>query len=177
MKPAIFFDRDGVLNAAVVRDGRPYPPASVAELTLDPSAATSVARLRAAGFRIIVITNQPDVARGSTTYAAVTAINDRVRSKLCVDAIYTCFHDRNDGCACRKPLPGMLLQAAHEHDIELRASYMVGDRWSDIVAGREAACRTVWLQRDYDEPPPDRPDARVVSLTAACDWIINDRNA
>jgi D-glycero-D-manno-heptose 1,7-bisphosphate phosphatase len=177
LKPAVFFDRDGVLNAAVVRDRRPYPPASVDELQLDPGAAPCIRGLRARGFCIIVVTNQPDVARGTTTREMVQAINERVRAELVVDDIYTCFHDRADGCACRKPRPGMLYEAAREHDIDLAASYLVGDRWTDIAAGRDARCRTVWIERDYDEPLPDRPDARFRSLTAACDWIIDDCNA
>lgn len=177
MNRAVFFDRDGVLNAAIVRDGRPYPPATAAETQLDPQASEVIRALRERGFAIVVVTNQPDVARGTTTRGAVEAINDRVRAELGVDAIYTCFHDRGDSCMCRKPLPGMLLTAAREHALDLGASYLVGDRWSDIVAGRDARCKTIWLERDYTERQPECFDARFRSLSAACDWIIDDCNA
>jgi D-glycero-D-manno-heptose 1,7-bisphosphate phosphatase len=171
---AVFFDRDGVLNEAVVKNGHPFPPASVDELRIDDAAASSIARLRERGFAIVVVTNQPDVARGATSRDAVEAINTRLADELAVDAIYTCYHDNADACACRKPKPGLLLAAARDHGIELRSSYMVGDRWSDVAAGREARCRTVWIERGYDEKEPLGADARVASLASACDWIVND---
>ncbi len=174
LKPAVFFDRDGVLNAAVVRDGKPYPPTVPEELAIDSDAARVVADLRARGFMVVVVTNQPDVARGTTTAAAVDAINERLRAAVGVDAVYTCVHDNQDGCACRKPKPGMLLRAARELGLDLDASYMVGDRWSDIEAGRRARCRTVWIERSYAECSPVGHDAGVASLTEAWRWICDD---
>ncbi len=174
MTRAVFFDRDGVLNDAVVKNGHPFPPASVDELRIDSAAPESIARLRDRGFAIVVITNQPDVARGTTSRDAVEAINDRLAAELAIDAIYTCFHDNTDACECRKPKPGMLLAAARDHGIDLGSSYVVGDRWSDVAAGREARCRTVWIERGYDEKQPLDADARVASLASACDWIVND---
>ena len=173
---AVFFDRDGVLNEAVVRNGRPHPPAGLAELRIDAAAAACIVQLRAAGFAIFVVTNQPDVARGTTARETVDAINTHVAASLDVDAVYVCYHDTADACACRKPKPGMLLAAASEHGVDLERSYLIGDRWSDVAAGREARCRTVWLERGYAEREPDRPDARVASLRAACDWILDDCN-
>ena len=176
LTPAVFFDRDGVLNEAVVRAGHPFPPASIEELRIDGAAETSLQQLRAHGFAIVVVTNQPDVARGAATREQVEAINDRLVAALPVDAVYVCYHDNADECDCRKPKPGMLTAAARDRGIDLTRSYMVGDRWSDVAAGREARCRTVWIERGYDEPEPQHPDARVSSLAAACNWILDDCN-
>ena len=176
MTRAVFFDRDGVLNEAVVRAGHPFPPASVDELRIDETAASSLQSLRKRGFSIVVVTNQPDVARGTASRQQVEAINARLATTLPLDAIYVCYHDNVDACDCRKPKPGMLLAAAREHGIELTRSYLVGDRWSDIAAGREARCRTVWIERGYDEQEPLNADARVTSLAAACNWILDDCN-
>jgi D-glycero-D-manno-heptose 1,7-bisphosphate phosphatase len=174
LKPAVFFDRDGVLNDAVVRDGHPYPPAEVNALRIDPDARAIIEDLTQRGFAVVVVTNQPDVARGTVTRAAVDAINSRLRDVLPVDDLLTCFHDTPDGCACRKPAAGMLLDAARRHRLDLSASYMVGDRWSDIQAGRAAGCRTVWIDRGYSERAPADHDQRVRSLTEAHTWIVDD---
>ena len=170
---AVFLDRDGVLNASVVRAGKPYPPASAAELEILPGVPAALERLEAAGFRLLVVTNQPDVGRGTQTRAEVDAIHARMRAELpALDAIYSCFHDDKDHCACRKPLPGMLLDAAREWDVDLRASYMVGDRWRDTDAGAAAGCKTVFIDRKYDERQPQAVDATVTSLADAAAWIL-----
>jgi len=170
--PAVFLDRDGVLNAARVIDGRPYPPADVSELDVLPGAEPSCRRLAEAGLRLIVVTNQPDVARGTQSLEAVREINDRLAAELGLDAVLVCPHDDGDGCNCRKPLPGMLLQAAGAWDIDLAASVMVGDRWRDIEAGRAAGARTVFVDRRYDEPAPVDPDLTVSELEESVPWII-----
>lgn len=164
----MFLDRDGVLNEAVVRAGKPYPPSGVDELTIYPEAASALRRLRDAGFALVVVTNQPDVARGTQTRAAVDAINSELRRCLPLDEIRVCYHDDADACDCRKPKPG-LLTAAPVHD--LARSFMVGDRWRDIEAGQRAGCRTVFIERDYHERQPTA-DAHVRSLSEAAAWIL-----
>ncbi|MEA2488567.1 MAG: transaldolase [Acidobacteriota bacterium] len=171
MNRAVFLDRDGVLNEAVVRDGKPYPPASIDELRIVPGAAAALARLKAAGFRLIVITNQPDVARGTQTRDAVEAIHERLRAALPLDEIVACYHD-GDGCDCRKPRPGALLAAAERHGLDLRASYMIGDRWRDVEGGQRAGCTSFFLDRGYDERAPAPPYLRVESLDAAVQRIL-----
>lgn len=171
-RPAVFLDRDGVINAAVVRDGRPYPPASVATLEILPDVPAALARLCEAGYALVVVTNQPDVARGTQTRATVDAIHDRLRAELPLDAIYSCLHDDADRCQCRKPGSGMLLDAARDLDLDLAASVMVGDRWRDIAAGIGAGCRTVFIDRGYSERQPERFDAKVPSLADAAGWIL-----
>ena len=168
---AVFLDRDGVLNRAVVRNGRPYPPASLEALDIFPDVPAALARLKHAGYRLVVVTNQPDVARGEQDRRVVEAINSALVARLPLDEIRVCYHDDGDDCACRKPRPGLLLQTP-QHD--LSRSVMVGDRWRDIEAGRRANVRaTVLIERGYDEACPVEPDARVESLAEAVDWILN----
>ena len=168
--PAVFLDRDGVLNRAVVRDGKPYPPASVEQLEILPGVAEALERLKAAGYRLIVVTNQPDIARGATSAEAVAAIHQRLREKLPLDEIRVCPHDDADACPCRKPKAGLLLTPA---TVDVAASFMIGDRWRDIDAGRAAGCRsTILVDYGYSEKLHHEPDVRVASLTEAAQWIL-----
>ena len=172
--PAVFLDRDGVINRAVVRDGKPFPPSGVEELELLPDVAVSLRDLKARGFALYVITNQPDVARGAQTRAAVEAIHQALSSSLPIDDVFVCYHDDNDHCACRKPLPGLLLEAQRKHNIDFSRSFLVGDRWRDIDAGHAAGCTTVLIDYGYRERKPARPpEATVRSLREAADWILN----
>ena len=171
---AVFLDRDGVLNEAVVRDGKPYPPDSVQEMKITPDAPESLARLRAAGFLLIVVTNQPDLARGKQTREAVDEIHAALRAAMPLDAIYVCDHDGAEKCACRKPNPGMLLTAAADFKIDLAQSFMIGDRWRDVEAGARAGCRTVFIDFAYQERGPETaPDATVSTLSQGVDWILS----
>jgi D-glycero-D-manno-heptose 1,7-bisphosphate phosphatase len=171
---AVFLDRDGVLNRALVRDGKPYPPASVAEMEIVPEAASALTALRDAGFLLLVVTNQPDVARARQSAEAVHQIHAALQKQLPLDGFYTCFHDDADHCDCRKPKPGLLLQAASEHNIDLPRSFLIGDRWRDIDAAHAAGCRAVWIDFQYREKGPGRPPAaRVGSLAEASAWILS----
>lgn len=175
MRPGVFLDRDGVLNEPVVRNGRPYPPASVDDVVFCAGAEAAIRELRAAGFVLVVVTNQPDVARGTTSRATVDAINDRLQSCLDLDDVLVCAHDDADGCACRKPKPGLIAEGARKHGIDLARSYLIGDRWRDVEAGAAAGCRTALVDRGYTERPSAvRPDARVTSVLEAARWIIAD---
>jgi D-glycero-D-manno-heptose 1,7-bisphosphate phosphatase len=170
---AVFLDRDGVINEAILRDGRPYPPASVEELRLVPDAARALAQLKAAGFELIVVTNQPDVARGTRSKSAVEAMNAALSATLPIDEFCVCFHDDTEPCNCRKPKPGLLQDAALRRGIDLQRSFMIGDRWRDIDAGAAAGCRTILIDHQYRERGPDHlPDCRVSSLSAAISWIL-----
>ena len=128
--------------------------------------------MRAAGYVIVIATNQPDVATGKQSREVVDAMHDRLRRELAVDDIRVCFHVDADGCACRKPRPGMLVEAARQWNLDLAASVMVGDRWRDIAAGRAAGCRTAFIDYGYAEPRPEAPDIIVDSLSAASRWIL-----
>ena len=172
MRQAIFLDRDGVINRALVRDGKPYPPANLAEMEILPGVLDAMIALQDAGFMLVVVTNQPDVARGKTTMAVVEEINNYLSSCLPIDEFRTCYHDSSDGCDCRKPMPGALLAAAKQHGIDLGESYMVGDRWRDIEAGQRAGCKTFFINYGYDEKQPESVNFRVHSLSEVAQIIL-----
>lgn len=172
---AVFLDRDGVLNRAVVRDGKPYPPPSLAEMEIVDGAAASLARLKDLGFLLLVVTNQPDVARGTQTLAAIQEMHDAMCRALPLDDFLVCPHDDRDGCECRKPAPGLMFEAQKRYGVDLARSFLVGDRWRDIDAGRAAGCRTVFLDQQYRERGPTQPpDACVSTLVEAVDWIVRN---
>ncbi len=172
MRPAVFLDRDGVINRAFTRDGTPHPPARLADLELLPNVAKALTQLKAHGYRLVVVTNQPDVARGTSSREMVEAIHAHLQLKLGLDAILTCFHDDADGCDCRKPSPGLLLRAARELRLDLDSSFMVGDRWRDVEAGRRAGCQTFFIDWGYAEKSPNSCDYRVGSLAEASRIIL-----
>lgn len=170
---AVFLDRDGVINRAFVRDGKPYPPSSPGELEILPGVPEALSLLSAAGFRLVVVTNQPDVARGEQSRETVEAIHTLLRNQLPIDDFRVCYHDDVDRCSCRKPLPGMLLQAAADLGLDLSASFLVGDRWRDVEAGRNAGCMTIFIDYGYSERKPEAPDKIVSSLSEAADSILD----
>jgi len=172
MHRAVFLDRDGVINRAILRDGRPYPPATLAELRVLAGVRDACQRLRESAFQLILITNQPDIARGTISAACVAEINERLKHYLELDDIRVCPHDDSSSCLCRKPKPGLLLDAARYWNIDLEASYIVGDRWRDVEAGHRAGCQAVFVDHGYRERPPDHPYLRVRSLREAADWIV-----
>jgi D-glycero-D-manno-heptose 1,7-bisphosphate phosphatase len=170
---AVFLDRDGVLNRAWVHEGRPYPPETLEKLEVLPGVPEALGRLRDAGFLLIGATNQPDVARGTQRREVIEAINARLMEDSPIAAILVCYDDGED-CHRRKPNPGMLLEAAELYGIDLTASFMVGDRWRDIEAGRRAGCRTIWIDRAYTERRPDpAPDYVAGDLGDAAIWILS----
>jgi len=176
-RAAVFVDRDGVLNHAVVRNGKPYPPDSVETLRLCDGVEDAIRELRAAGLLVIVVTNQPDVGAGKQTRETVEAIHAYLRTKLAVDDIRVCYHTDDDRCDCRKPKPGMLVSAARDWAVDLTTSFMIGDRWRDIDAGRAAGCRTILVGSGYDERPAQGFDACVASLREASRWVLAEADA
>jgi|SRR6266851_3075319 len=170
---AVFLDRDGVLNRAIVRNGKPYPPASIEQLEIPSDVPDALQELKGHGFELIVVTNQPDVARGTQSRQVVEQMNQRLKSLLPLDDVFVCYHTDQDKCTCRKPQPGLLLQAAKKLNIDLLGSFMVGDRWGDVEAGQNAGCRTILIDNAYDDRPPTKtPDLCVDSLSQAVRWII-----
>lgn len=171
MSRAVFLDRDGVLNRIVWRDGKAASPRSAEELVIEPEAPAALAALKAAGFRLFVVTNQPDVRRGLMPKASLDTIHRTLRRALPVDGIAVCEHDNADDCACRKPRPGMLIDLARRHGLDLAGSIMVGDQDRDIACGRAAGCATVLLARDYNSG--SGADHVVETLLQAADVILD----
>jgi D-glycero-D-manno-heptose 1,7-bisphosphate phosphatase len=174
LRPAVLFDRDGVLNRAYVRDGKPYPPQTLEEFEIVDGAREDLLRLKHLGFALIVVTNQPDIARGSQCGDVVEQMHARLLRELPLDDVLVCPHDDKDKCDCRKPRPGLLLQAAERYGIDLEQSYMIGDRWRDIDAGHAAGCSTIFIDYGYDERRPSHSASfRVSSLAEAVTCIFN----
>jgi D-sedoheptulose 7-phosphate isomerase len=170
---AVFLDRDGVINRAFVRDGKPLPPPTLQDLEILPGVPEALRELKQHGFELLVVTNQPDVGRGKQSRESLDAMHRSLLASLPIDEIFVCTHTDQEKCDCRKPLPGMILEAARKYNIDLAASFMVGDRWRDVDAGYNAGCKTILIDYGYSERPPDHaPDLRVRSLREAADWII-----
>ena len=169
---AVFLDRDGVLNKAIVRNGKPYPPNSLDEFEILPNVKEALLQLKSAGYLLIVVTNQPDVGRGTQHKSVVEAMHELLKSELPLDAIYVCYHGYVGECECRKPKPGMLIEAAKKYDIDLRQSYIVGDRSKDVDAGLAGGCCTVFIDYGYCEPLNTLPDFSTGTLQNAAKWIL-----
>ena len=174
MRRAVFLDRDGVINEAIIRGGKPYPPASLAELQVTTETESALCQLSTKGYLLIGITNQPDVARGTQKKEVVEAINNYLVKSLPLEVILVCYHDDKDNCDCRKPNPGLILEAAKRWNVDLQSSFMIGDRWKDIEAGTRAGCKTVWINRLYDEDTQDTvADYYSESINQAVAWILS----
>lgn len=171
-RPAVFLDRDGVINRAFIRNGKPYPPQTFAEFEILDGVHDALQRLKDAGLKLVVVTNQPDVAKGTQRREVVDAMHDRLRVTLPVDAIMVCWCLEGTDCDCYKPKPGLLLEAAQELDLDLSKSFMIGDRWRDVGAGRAAGCFTIFLDRGYAEPLVEPPHAICIDILAAAGVIL-----
>ncbi|MDB4214567.1 HAD-IIIA family hydrolase [Burkholderiaceae bacterium] len=166
-------DRDGVINRSLVRGGRPFAPTSEDEFSVLPGVHLALRKLRAAGYLNIVVTNQPDITTGLQTYEFLLSVHSSIRRDLAVDAIKVCIHVDADNCTCRKPLPGLLLDAAQEFDIDLASSFMVGDRWRDVAAGQLAGCKEIFfVDYGYSERQPTPPFRVIDSLASAVRYIL-----
>lgn len=171
-RAAVFLDRDGVINRAVVKDGKPYPPQTLDAFEILPGVPDALRALKDSGFLLIVATNQPDVSMGKQTRDVVDAMHALLQATLPIDAIKVCWCAEGPECDCYKPKPGLLLEAAREFDIDLSRSFMIGDRWRDIGAGRAAGCFSVFLDRGYSESLVHTPDATCRDLEEAASVIL-----
>jgi D-glycero-D-manno-heptose 1,7-bisphosphate phosphatase len=175
MKPAVFLDRDGVINKVILDSGRPFSPRKIAELQIIEGVEESVALMKEKGFEVVVITNQPDLARGYITQSMLMEMHEIISQSTGINNFYFCGHDDSDNCVCRKPKAGMLLKAALELKLNLKESFLVGDRWKDISAGQEVGCSCFFIDYNYQEPRPNPPFYRVTSLYEAA-LIITGSN-
>lgn len=169
---AVFLDRDGVLVVPEFREGRSFAPREIADFRLYEDAAPCLERMKAAGFRLVVVTNQPDVGNGLVERAVVDEMHRRLAAALPIEAIEVCYHAPVDNCDCRKPKPGMLHRAAHRLGLDCARSIMIGDRASDVAAGRAAGCRTIFIDLGYRGERPDNPDRSVGCLVGATNIVL-----
>jgi len=176
MTRAVFLDRDGVINRAIERDGFPYAPTNLSEFQIYPEVPAACAKLKTAGFLLIVATNQPDVGRGEMKQEIVEQIHTEMCRELPIDRVEVCYDSGRDPVESefRKPKPGMLLRAARDLQIDLAQSWMVGDRWRDIDCGHAAGCKTVLIDRHYAEALKQKPDFSAGNLAEAADIILHE---
>jgi D-glycero-D-manno-heptose 1,7-bisphosphate phosphatase len=174
LKRAAFLDRDGVINAISLLNGIPIPPRKSDDVIILDGVVEAVGLLKEAGFVPVVVTNQPDVARGKTSRTLIEEINQTISSQTGIDFFYICFHDDVDGCECRKPKAGLLIQAAKNLKLDLSRSFLVGDRWRDISAGLAAGVACYFIDYSYGERLPEQPFIRVSSLLEAAHLVIGD---
>jgi D-glycero-D-manno-heptose 1,7-bisphosphate phosphatase len=176
MKRAVFLDRDGVLNHSILLDGIPKPPSSIEDVEIHDGVVEAIQILRKHDYLPVVVTNQPDIARGVATKAQIEEINSFVGAVTNIMHFYTCFHDDKDFCNCRKPSPGLIYLAAIELDICVEDSYMVGDRWRDVSAGQLAGCKTYFIDHGYAETKPEMPYIKVSSLLEAVNLMVGEHH-
>jgi D-glycero-D-manno-heptose 1,7-bisphosphate phosphatase len=174
MNKAIFLDRDGVINHPRIVDGKPYPPLSLDDFKIIDGVEKALNLLHDVGYYLIVVTNQPDVARGDISKDKVELIHSFLKSNFPIDEIKSCYHDDSDHCECRKPNPGNILKAAEKYNIDLKNSYMIGDRWRDIEAGISAGCKTIFIDYHYKEKQPVTYSYKVSDLLEAAELILGD---
>jgi D-glycero-D-manno-heptose 1,7-bisphosphate phosphatase len=174
MKRAVFLDRDGVINEAVIKLGLPTSPIRIDEIRILAGVKKAIEMLQVAEYEIVVVTNQPDVSRGKVQLEKILEMNNFLAKSLGIEQFFTCFHDDHDRCPCRKPRSGMLLQAARELNLDLNRSFLVGDRWKDIIAGQSVGCKCFFIDYGYLEPRPIYPYVKVESLLEAAQLILGD---
>lgn len=166
---SVFLDRDGVINKVVMRGGKPTSPRQIEEFEIEPGVEDALNRLRVHRFRLFVVSNQPELARGLLTEKSLRMMTERLMNTLPLEDFRICPHDDSDRCACRKPEPGMLIDLARSHEVSLSESYIVGDTWKDTIAGRSAGCHSIILDRPYNRDAP--ADWRVPDIKHAADLI------
>ena len=178
-RSAVFLDRDGVLNRPIIRNGLPFPPATLEEFELYADIAEHCAQLKKAGFLLVVVTNQPDVGRGTQRREMVEAMNRKLRDAVpSLDAIEVCYHagaSHGEPCDCRKPKPGMLFRAAANHAIDLQRSFFIGDRWRDVDCAHAAGCRAVFIDHGYNESLRQQPAFTVTTLGEAVAVVLRNQ--
>lgn len=176
MKRAVFLDRDGVVNLAYTRSGKPHPPRDLNQLIILAGVKESVRKLTQFGYVVVVITNQPDISNGNSSYAKIDLLHKEMARLTGIENFYVCPHIETDICPCRKPKPGLLLQAARELKLDLSKSYMVGDRWRDVGAGQSAGCKNFFIDYNYSEKRPIEPFITVLSLFHAMELILGENS-
>ena len=174
MRPAVFLDRDGVISKSIIIDGKAYAPRSLKDFELFPNVVKAIKLLKKSSFLVFVVTNQPDVGNKLMLKSDLDKMHEKLRKKINIDGIMACTHNQIANCSCRKPKPGMIFKIAKKYKINLKNSFLVGDRASDIKAGKRAKCKTIFIDRNYKETKPTNQDATFLSLMDAASYIISE---
>jgi|TARA_B100002003_G_C13900753_1_gene438818 D-glycero-D-manno-heptose 1,7-bisphosphate phosphatase len=172
MSRAVFFDRDGVLNELVNRDGGFFSPLTLEDFHLFPDTRDVINEIRSKGYLCITVSNQPDVARGYLKRSELNRMTQILSSTLHLDDVFYCLHDDSDDCDCRKPKPGLLFQAQKKWDIDLCESIMIGDTWKDVEAARNASVRMVLFEAKYNLHL--EAENKITDLFQIGKFLIND---
>lgn len=172
--PCVFLDRDGVIVVPEFSNGRSYAPKTLKDFSYFPGTKETLSRLHKAGYLLIVITNQPDVGNGITKRSVVEAMHNKIREELPIDHIEVCYHTRQDNCDCRKPKPGMLLNSLKKFNIAMDHSFLIGDRYSDIEAGKNVNLKTIFINYHYEEPMTTKPHYTCENLTQGVEIIFDN---
>lgn len=174
MRRAVFLDRDGVINKVIVKNDLPFSPPTFEQLEILPGVKESVSILHNLNFLCLVVTNQPDVSRGKIKKEIVIKMNNYLKNELKLDDFFICYHDDKDKCECRKPKSGLLFEAAKKWNVNIKKSYMIGDRWKDVEAGKSAGCKTIFLDCKYKDTKTVESNFITDSLLDAVHLIEND---
>ena len=164
MKKAVFLDRDGVVSRAVVINNRPFSIRRASDLQILDEVNEALGIFGKLALIPIIISNQPDVARGLLSQLEHEKIESKIVTLTGISKIYTCTHDEKDNCFCRKPKPGLILKAAEDHDIDITKSYLIGDRWRDMDLAKNVDCRSFFINRNYEEKYPEYFDYETGSI-------------
>tara|TARA_Y100000741_G_scaffold362569_1_gene348606 strand:+ start:242 stop:787 length:546 start_codon:yes stop_codon:yes gene_type:complete len=167
----VFLDRDGVINKPYIKNGKSFAPTKFNEFSIYPEAKESVRILHSLDFKVIVITNQPDIARGLILDSDISKMNSKMFNDLNIDDIFICPHSEEDNCNCRKPKPGMILEAKKKYKIDLNSSFLIGDRFTDIQAAKNTGCKSIFIDRNYNEKKPIFQEANVKNILSAVNFI------
>ena len=176
MNKAVFLDRDGVINKPIIIDGKCYAPRLLKDFKILPKVKSDIKKLKNKGFKVFVITNQPDIGNKLLKKKTLNEMHSLLKAKVPIDKIYFCPHTRNDRCKCRKPKPGMIIKASNDSKIRLKESYVVGDRKTDIDAGLKVGCKTIFVNNNYYEKKPTKQEKTVKSLHTAVKYILKQKN-
>lgn len=164
-KKAIFFDRDGVLiQAPLSKDRKPESIKFLKEISLVKGIKKLCKFYKKKGFNLFMVTNQPDFSRKKNTKKNIKLINNYLKKKLALDYNFVCYCD-HESCPNRKPNPGMLFMAKKKFSVNLKKSYLIGDRWRDIGAGKKAGCKTIFINRSYNEKISFKPNFQIKNLS------------
>ncbi len=173
-QPCAFLDRDGVIVVPEFRDGRSYAPTTLADFDYFPDTLAALTRLKQAGYLLIVVTNQPDVGNGITSRSVIDKMHYRMQQELPIDHIETCFHAQHANCGCRKPNLGLFINAFKKFNIDQQRSLIIGDRSSDITAGKKLNLTTFFIDYQYNERLDTTPDYTCKNLTECAGIIERD---